>query len=198
MDEEAPPPKISSKERRRKYFGANSEFITYKNNTRTVLMTTRFNDFTWSENQQYIKTQGNIGCIYPTPELNNSKISPDKILFVLEMNNDENRIMGIGMVRNHAIIKKYRVYTEENYNRYTYLGKTRIDRSEMTEEEECIMRVFDNLCFTGARHMKRLQGIKAFPMDMLYKCSKIMDLLDFIAKMFKRRLGNNSSTDENT
>jgi hypothetical protein len=67
----------------------------------------------------------------------------------------------------------------------------------MTEEEENIMRVFDVLCFTGARHMKRLQGIKAFPMDMLYKCSKIMDLLDFITKMFKCRL-EKVSKKENT
>ena len=73
-----------------------------------------------------------------------------------------------------------------------------LEEEEMTEEEECIMRVFDVLCFTGTRHMKRLQGIKAFPVDMLYKCSKIMDLLDFIAKMFKERLNNNNSMEENT
>jgi|LauGreSBDMM110SN_4_FD.fasta_scaffold02033_5 ribosomal protein S13 len=196
MDQETEP-KISSKERRRKYFAANTDFADYKNSSRNVLMTTRFNDFTWKENERYRQQIEKIGCIYPTPQLNNSKISPDKILFVLEMNNDKNRIMGIGMVRNHAIIKKYRVYTEENYNRYAYVGKTRIDRSEMTEEEENIMRVFDVLCFTGARHMKRLQGIKAFPMDMLYKCSKIMDLLDFITKMFKCRL-EKVSKKENT
>jgi len=196
MDEQEP--KISSKERRRRYFQSNTDFITYKTNARNVLMTTRFNDFTWGENDNFRRANRNIGCIYPTPQLNNSKIVPDSILFILEMNNDENRIMGIGMVRNHAIVKKYRVYSDDNYNRYTYIGKARIDRSEMTEKEECIMRVFDVLCFTGTRHMKRLQGIKAFPVDMLYKCSKIMDLLDFIAKMFKERLNNNNSMEENT
>ena len=96
--------------------------------------------------------------------------------------------MGIGMVRNHVIIHKHRVYSNENYNRYAYLGKHRIDRSSMNEEEEIVMRAFDALCFKGARHMKRLQGIKAFPTDMLYKCKRIMDLVEFVRTMFKRRL----------
>ena len=68
----------------------------------------------------------------------------------------------------------------------------------MTAEEERIMKVFDVLCFTGSRHMKRLQGIKAFPIDMLYRCSKIMDLIDFISKMFKRRLEPNICREEMT
>ena len=74
------------------------------------------------------------------------------------------------------------------------MGKTRIDRNTMNEEEEEIMKVFDILCFTGKRHQKRLSGIKAFPMDMIYKMSLRskelgkMDLVDFITEMFKKRL----------
>lgn len=189
-DDDNDEPKLSSKTKRRLYFESNADFHEYKTNKRNILMTTRFNNNTWSENEKYRQQNNKIGCIYPTPVVNNSKIAPDTILFILEMNNEDNKIMGIGMVRNHIIIKKYRVYSDENYNRYTYIGKTRIDRSDMTEEEETIMKVFDVLCFTGPRHMKRLQGIRAFPMDMLYKCSKIVDLVDFIAKMFKHRLSN--------
>ena len=61
---------------------------------------------------------------------------------------------------------------------------------DMTEEEDTVMRAFDALCFTGARHMKRLQGIKAFPTDMLYKCKSIIDLVDFVRNLFKKRLEN--------
>jgi len=107
-------------------------------------------------------------------------------MFILEMNNETNRIMGIGMVRNHPICNKYQVYSTDNYNRYVFAGKHRIDRSEMNEDEETIMKLFDILCFTGNRHMKRGQGLQSFPTDMLYRCSKELDLVQFIGAMFKR------------
>jgi hypothetical protein len=50
------------------------------------------------------------------------------------------------------------------------------------------MKIFDILCFTGNRHMKRGQGLKSFPIDMLYRCSKRIDLVKFISEMFKTRL----------
>jgi hypothetical protein len=58
----------------------------------------------------------------------------------------------------------------------------------MSEEEERIMKVFDILCFTGNKHMKRGQGLKAFPIDVLYKCKNTLDLVGFIAQMFKTRM----------
>jgi len=79
------------------------------------------------------------------------------------------------------------VYSEAKYNQFAYVGKYRIDRSEMDEMEERIMKVFDILCFKGARHLKRLTGVKAFPLDILYKCSRLIDLIDFISTMFKKR-----------
>jgi len=178
---------ISSKRRRRMQYSLNGSLRNYHTNLKYTLTTTRFNNATWSENRKFLDGNPALGCIYPTPEENSSKIIVNAPLFVLEMNNEENRIMGVGMVRNRAIVKKYRVYSNENYNRYAYLGRNRIDREEMTVEEERIMKVFDILCFTGARHMKRLQGIKAFPVDMLYRCSKILDLVEFIVQMFKTR-----------
>jgi hypothetical protein len=178
----------SSKYNRNRYFKYNSDYIEYCASIKTPILTTRFNDSTWNENKEYRLKHPKIGCIYPTPERNSERILPDSILFILEMNNDKNKIMGIGMVRNHAIIKKHRVYSNENYNRYAYVGKDRIDRGDMTEEENTIMRAFDALCFTGARHMKRLQGIKQFPTDMLYKCKSIVNLVDFVRNMFKTRM----------
>jgi hypothetical protein len=57
----------------------------------------------------------------------------------------------------------------------------------MTEEEDEIMQVFDILCFKGNRHMKRGQGLKAFPIETLFKCSRRMDLVQFVATMFEKR-----------
>ena len=178
---------MSSKRRRRLQRSLNSSLQNYHTNMKYVLTTTRFNNTTWAENVKYREKYPQLGCIYPTPEENSSKMAENAPLFVLEMNNDANKIMGIGMVRNHVITKKYRVYSNENYNRHAYIGRRRIDRAQMSEEEERIMKVFDILCFTGSRHMKRLRGLKIFPVDMLYNCSKIMDLVKFIVQMFKQR-----------
>lgn len=183
-------PKRTSKSMRRREARLNGDYKEYCASIKTPLVTTRFNTNTWNENIEYRKKHPTLGCVYATPDINSGRIAPESVLFVLEMNNDRNRIMGIGMVRNHAFVKKHRVYSNENYNRYAYVGKNRIDREDMTNEEDTIMRAFDALCFTGARHMKRLQGIKAFPTDMLYKCKSIIDLVDFVRNLFKKRLEN--------
>ena len=39
------------------------------------------------------------------------------------------------MVRNNPNINKYNIYTEGNYNRYVYMGNTRIGREEMNIED---------------------------------------------------------------
>ena len=182
---------------RRKELRTNSNLRTYCNEIKPRIVTTRFNNETWIENEQYRnKHHPALGCAYGVPTRTTNSFTGDDILFVLEMNNSENRIMGLGMVKNQPVMrsKQYNVYGNQEYNRFIYLGKTRIDRNTMDEEEEEIMKVFDILCFTGKRHQKRLSGIKAFPMDMIYKMSLRskelgkMDLVDFITEMFKKRL----------
>jgi hypothetical protein len=165
----------------------------YRKQFRNFLLTSRFTNSTWSENEQYRNTHPKLGCIYCSPDPITQAIPQESIMFILEMNNDTNKIMGIGLVKNHAFINQYSVYQEGNYNRYVYTGKTRIDREEMTAQEEQIMKVFDILCFTGNQHMKRGQGLKSFPTDMLYRCSKKIDLVKFISEMFKTRLSKNNS-----
>ena len=163
-------------------------FQLYKKERRTSLLTSRFNNATWEENQSFRKRNQKIGCIYCTPEPVSKQIPQDTIMFILEMNNDNNKIMGIGMVRNRAVCGKYSVYENGNYNRYVYLGKNHISRENMTEYEVKIMKFFDTICFTGNYHMKRGQGLRSFPLEILYTSSKKIDLVQCISEMFKRRI----------
>lgn len=166
------------------------------NGLQYYLMTSRFNNETIEENRKYREGHKNIGCVYCSPEPTSIRIPIDTVMFILEMNNDENKIIGIGMVRNHPILQKYSIYKNGNYNRYTFIGKNRIDRKDVNEEEEKIMKVFDILCFTGNKHMKRGQGLKAFPYEMLYRMSKRLDLVKYIVDMFKRRMNNNNNSNK--
>jgi len=153
-----------------------------------MIMTSRFTTETIEENREFRKRNTNVGCVYSSPTPITSKLSEDMKLFVFEMNNSINRIEGIGLIQNKAIVNKYKVYEKWSYNRYTYMGKLRISRDELSEEEEEIMRVFDTLCFKGSTNMKRGKGITAFPIEILYKCSKHLDLVEFIRQMFNRRI----------
>jgi len=149
------------------------------------LMITRFNDCTHSEMLKYCKHIKGVQCCYGVPRLVSNFVNPDGIMFVLEMNNDIDKIVGIGMVRNVAIAGKHRIYEEENYNRYAYLGKTRIAREQMTPDEEELMKILDNYCFKGCRHQKRGQGINFFPPNVEIP---EYNAVEFIIGMFKRRL----------
>jgi hypothetical protein len=165
----------------------------YRQSLKHFVMTSRFNSNTLQENRDFVKRNPVIKCVYCCPDPIAKNIPIDTIMFVLEMNNDANKIAGIGLVKNHAFMHKYNVYSERSYNRYVYYGKTHISRENMTEDEERIMKVFDILCFTGNKHMKRGQGMKSFPVETLYKCKNTLDLVSFIAEMFKTRMSKKES-----
>ena len=184
-----------------KYYDRQTRLILndYKNQLKHFIVTSRFTNTTWLENENYRKKFGEkLGCIYCSPDPVSIQIPIDSILFVLEMNNDLNRIMGIGMIRNHHQINRHHVYDSDNYNRYNYSGKYRIDREDMvSDEEELVMTIFDKLCFTGNKHMKRGQGLKSFPIDILYRCKSKIDLVESVCKMFKRRITERAYNNDN-
>ena len=164
------------------------KFKEFKIAMNKFIMTSRFNNVTWEENVNYREQLNHKGCIYCCPVAVTQKIPYESVMFVLEMNNDTNEIIGIGMVKNRAIRDKYKVYDNRNYNRYVFVGNYRIDRSDMNDDEESVMQLFDRLCFKGNKHMKRGQGLRSFPMELLYELSKKLDLTKFIVDMFKKRM----------
>lgn len=152
------------------------------------IMTTRFNDKSHQEMLTYCNKIKGLKCIYGVPKEIVGCVLKDAIMFVLEMNNERNQIEGIGMVKNTAFPNRYGVYEDGNYNRFSYLGKARIDRSDMTEEEDTVLTAMDIICFKGKRHLKRSHGITIFPQDVIEKCKQKMDLTEYIINMFKNRL----------
>ncbi len=83
-----------------------------------TLACTRFNNKTWQERQQWLATNRPIyeeiykrplKCIYGCPrEISHSKFAPQQTILVIEMNNDENRIIGIGEIKNQTANEVYR------------------------------------------------------------------------------------------
>jgi hypothetical protein len=159
------------------------------------ILTTRFTNNTWNENQKYLHRQEeqNDGkkkkMIYCTPIPISLKIISECLCAVLEMNNDTNQIIGIGLIPNIAYHRKKNVYEDFNYNRYSYFTKKRIDRSEFSVEEEEVICILENLCFKGYGHLKRGQGITILPLPYLYKyySEKKIDIVQTIRNMFNSR-----------
>ena len=156
------------------------------------LVTSRFTNETWCENRNFCENFKNKTA-YCSPIPISGKIPPDVLVGVLEMNNDTNRIIGIGFIPNKIYPKTW-IYENGNYNRNTYIGKRRIDRSDMTESEEKIMELLDSYCFKGNGHLKRGQGITSFPVKYLFDSyEKGIDILQEIKNMFNSRIKKNEN-----
>ena len=122
------------------------------------IMATRFNNKTWEENCRWREKNNFQGCIYNSPVYIKDDIPLQIPLFVIEMNNETNKIEGIGKIINYVHTdRKYKVYSDSNYNRYTYHGKVRINR-EMIKNIEKLEKLEARL-FKGKGHLKRGQGI---------------------------------------
>ncbi len=144
---------------------------------------TRFNEQTWKENLNWKKNKYYNGCIYNTPTKISQKILPNTILFIIEMNNSSNTIEGIGLIKNYLNShKKIKIYNDENYNRFNYKSKYRIDKQELLEKDINIIYVLETLLFKGSKHMKRGQGIQTIPYWIQY--NKVFNFNEFIKKLF--------------
>lgn len=128
----------------------------------SLIAVTRFNEETWNSNKLWRELNNYSGCIYGCPVEIPDKVLPRTILYVLEMNNSNNTIEGIGLIINrksNKIGQRTRVYENNSYNRYTYMSNYRIDKSEFTQSEKKFINILEILLFKGCKHIKRGQGI---------------------------------------
>jgi hypothetical protein len=123
------------------------------------IASTRFNNNTFAQNMAYRLKSGEP-VLYGTGFQIHSKYPPGIILFVVEMNNDENRIEGIGLISNNIVFdKKHRIYDDSNYNRFIYRGDHWLSREKMLEIDPEMVTIFDKILFKGKSHLKRQSGI---------------------------------------
>ena len=150
----------------------------------SFLMITRFNNTTWDELTQYKRRNQIDGAFYGVPLRIAATIPLKSRLYVLEMNNDTNTIMGVGLIRNFIKMDKvHPIYTWGNYHRFTYEGKYRISREEMTIEENELIEKMETRVFKGKGHLKRGQGIQKVPYERYNK-----EELEAFKQMFRDRL----------
>ena len=128
-----------------------------------LLAVTHFNNLTYSENERWRKNKEYDGCIYNSPVKINEHIPLYSSIYVIEMNNETNKIIGIGLIKNRIYPKRCKIYSDNNYNRYTYLGKKWIDCSSIDNKT---LEHLEQRIFKGKNHLKRSQGIVLVPKDV--------------------------------
>lgn len=154
-----------------------------------MIAITRFNDTTYRENREWCQKNGYQGTIYGTPMRISEKISPDVELYVLEMNNSTNRIMGIGyIIPGRNTIKRAKIYGDNNYNRFIYNSSRRIDLEEdyVSIKLIKIIIILEKVLFYGSRHCKRGQGIQLLPQWI--RLTPINRIGELIKKYFDKKV----------
>ncbi len=191
-EEETLEEKHAKEEKRRARRAHLARLRQFKTTLKYTLATTRFNNKTWEDNCNFRTSKKVQPCdaVYGSASPMSKEIPLEARVYVLEMNNETNKIMGIGMVYNSPSYRAENIYEENNnYNRYLFKGNMRIDATEadMTREELEIVRLLEHFCFKGCNHLKRGQGITMFPLKILYQLQHDLDLTEFVHGMFERR-----------
>ena len=124
------------------------------------LACTRFSDLTYTENNNY-RIKHNENVIYGSP-LKIRDIYPcGAFMFIAEMNNERNRIEGIGLIKNLLVHdKRHKIYENPDYNTYIYRGKYWLSREQINDVDSEILEIFDNILFKKKSHLKRRIGIR--------------------------------------
>jgi len=147
---------------------------------------TRFNDETWEENILY-RNKYKEQVIYGSSVKIRDKYSKGCLIFVAEMNNTQNRIEGIGLIRNLLVDDKNRIYKNSEYNRFIYKGDYWLSRTQLIEINPDIVEILDNILFKGKSNLKRFLGITILTKKLFTNWNyDLNEVLQIIKNIFLR------------
>lgn len=131
------------------------------------VVTSRFNNETLNANYVYRKKH-NFKCMYCAPLELSPKILYNTPVFVVEMNNETNKIAGIGLIKNKPVTKRYfKVHEDGNTNRFIYIGNYFLEREAIDDYNPLLVYVLEEILFKGYTHSKRGSGLTTIPEKVL-------------------------------
>ena len=166
------------------------------------ICTTRFSSETLQQNCAWRRRHQKMDqCVYGSPIPIKHAVRENAWIIVLEMQNDANKIAGIGIVKNSPNLPnvpiahgssgsggglKPSVYNCGNYNRFIYQGAYRIDllsnEIELTREEQLVIKMLELALFYGPHHSKRGKGICELPKHV----SSLYDFKECLKQLVQR------------
>jgi hypothetical protein len=143
-----------------------------------LIGTVRFNNKTYIENLKWKQRKEYKGCAYGLDKPLSNTIPSGKYIYIVEMNNEINKIMGIGKIKNIIIhSNRSRMYNEDRLNNYIYKSKDFIPRLKIIETQpkgKLVLKFLENLLFRGSKHFKRGQGCVILPWNRISTAGNII------------------------
>jgi hypothetical protein len=162
------------------------------------LACTRFNCATYAQNSMY-RTINSEVVIYGSTLKIRETYNVDSPIFVVEMNNDNNKIEGIGLIRNALVYdKKHKIYENPEYNRYIYRGKYWLSRDQLLSVDHELVDAFDTVLFKGKSHLKCRLGITVITDRLFVHWNyELADLKERVKQAFIHYYKGNTRSEEN-
>jgi hypothetical protein len=142
------------------------------------VLLSRFTTETLQENRRW-KENNNVQCAYGYSVAISENL-PLIDYFVIEMNNNTNKIEGIGLIQN-KYKKGIKIYANPYFNRYIYTGKYFIAIDDIKNKEPLLK--LEKILFYGKGHLKR-GGLTLFPPKLL----KNTEYLEWLKELLKEHL----------
>lgn len=117
----------------------------------------KFNNKTLKENRNWKTKKNWTGASYGFQHYIPEKIPYNSYLYIIEMNNEINKIAGIGFIRNQRRSEwRSKIYNDcEDYNRFIIKSKYHRDRRFLIKKNHDIIKFLEKILFKGAGHLKR-------------------------------------------
>lgn len=160
------------------------------------LMSTRFSNETYEQNRLYRELNNIQEYIYCQRIQIKSQIPLNTLLYLVEMNNSTNQILGIGLIKNFIVTDKcHKVYSSNDFNRYIYKANYRLDREDLLTSNPSLLVALETICFKGKTHLKRIPGISVIPDKLLFQPHfKHINFKLEISHLFSLKYGRPSAT----
>ena len=119
-----------------------------------------FNNKTYDENICY-RNKCNKKVIYGSMLKIREIYQKESLIFIAEMNINENKIEGIGLIKNVLVYNRtHKIHENNECNRYIYQGKYWLSRRQILDVDFEILNIFDDILFKGKSHLKNRIGIR--------------------------------------
>lgn len=130
-----------------------------------IVMVTHFNNDTYEEFEKQFNTTKDQYTYNTCKLISTSNIPTARkvVIYVIEMNNQTNKIVGFGKIEKNPIIQPAKIYSQGRFNMYGYPILNRIQCNDMNQpryrEHQKYIEEIERLLFTGKQHCKRGSGI---------------------------------------
>ncbi len=149
-----------------------------------IICVTRFSDKTLNENEQWKDSRGFTfkKRFYNTSVKIKDSIPNNHEILVIEMNLTKNSIIAFGLIKNICQQWRYNIYSDDYYNRYTYVTSRFMFVEEISREYKCEVEELEKELFKGKGHLKRGFGIQQLPKKKI----KNKELFDYVYNNIKQ------------